>query len=76
MKTAVEEEERTNAVLLHTHTAFLRQSSLEELKECTEAARFPMKNNEIRVRTIVHFLMHNFSDLGVSPPLGSVVLFH
>lgn len=49
MKTAVEEEECTNAMLLHTHSAFLRQSGLEELKECREAARFPIKNNEIRV---------------------------
>lgn len=48
MKTAVEEEECTNAMLLHTHSAFLRQSSLDELEECREAAPFRIKNNESR----------------------------
>lgn len=43
----MKEEERTNATLLHTHSAFLRQSSLEELEECREAARFPLNNNKI-----------------------------
>lgn len=48
MKTAVEEEECTNAMLLHTHSAFLRQSSLDELEEYREAAHFRIKNNESR----------------------------